>query len=144
MNTPVRIAAALVLLTGAAGALAAGGDRALVAPSQPHAVISTALPPGPSHYAVKIVWLDGNYLSSQGRRSALWVKPGPHEIGFRAIINTDRGPAVMSTPAMSGPENLQTLKIDLEQGYTYYFAADVPNANASKWRPVLLKKEKGG
>ena len=143
MKTLVRIAAVAILATGTACA-AGGGDQALVSsPGQPHAVISTAMPPGPSHYQVKIVWLDGKYLSTQGKRSTLWIKPGTHEIGFRAIINSNRGPSVMSTPATSGPQKLRTMKLDLKQGKTYYFAADVPNANPAQWKPVLIKTEGG-
>ena len=142
MNHPFRtvIAAALVLTAGCA--MAAGGDQALVSPSQPHAVISTALPPGPSYYRARIVWLDGNYLSDQ-RRNSFWVRPGKHTIGFRAILNANRGPILMSTPATSASQNLPKLTIDLKRGYTYYFVAKVPRSgNPAQWRPILIKAEK--
>lgn len=142
MNNPFRIAVAAGLALTAAYAFAGGGDQSLVSPSQPHAVISTALPPGPSYYQAKIVWLDGNYLSNQ-HRSTFWVKPGKHKIGFRAIINPNKGPAVMSNPAMSGPRDMPTLTLDLKQGYSYYFAAKIPKSrNPMQWKPVVIKMEK--
>ncbi len=135
---------AAVVLLASVGACAAGGDQALVTPGQPHAIVSTSLPPGVSRYQVKVVWLDGNYLSSGGNRSTFWVKPGEHEIGFQAIISSRRGGIVMSTPSTSAPQKMRTLKMDLKQGYTYYFAAEIPGSNPSQWRPVLIKKEKSG
>lgn len=144
MNKAFRIAVAAGLALMAGYAFAGGGDQALVSPSKPHAVISTAQPPGPSYYRVKIVWLDGNYLSTNRHRSTFWVKPGKHKIGFRAIINTNKGPAVMSNPAMSGPQDMPTLTLDLKQGYRYYFAAKIPKSgNPSQWEPVVIKTEKG-
>lgn len=143
MKTLIRVAAVLAFGAGAACAATGGGDRALVSPSQPHAVISTALPPTPSLFAARIIWIDGSYLSTQGR-SSYWVKPGEHEIGFSAIITANRGPAMIMSPATSQPIKMQTVKIDLKQGYTYYFAAAVPDGNPSRWHPVLLKKEKRG
>lgn len=144
MNKPflhITLAAGLVLAAGYA--FAGGGDQALVSPSQPHAVISTAQPPGPSYYPVKIVWIDGKYLSKQNRNT-LWVKPGKHEIGFRAFINPNRGPAVMSNPAMSAPKDMSTLTLDLKQGHSYYFAAQIPKSrNPSQWKAVLIRTEGG-
>jgi hypothetical protein len=88
------------------------------------------------------VWLDGNYLSNLHRNS-FWVKPGRHKIGFSAIINSNRGPAVMSNPAMSGSRNMPTLTLDLKQGYSYYFAAKMPKShNPSRWEPVVIKTTK--
>lgn len=142
MNHPFRIAAAAVLALSASYAFAAGGDKALVSPSQPHAVISTAQPPGPSYYRARIVWLDGNYLSNQ-HRDSFWVKPGKHTIGFRAVLNSDRGPILMSNPANSGQKDLAKLTLDLKQGYHYYFVAKVPRSgNPSQWKPILIKTEK--
>lgn len=124
-------------------AFAKGGDQSLVSPSQPHAIISTSLPPGPSNYEVKIIWLDGNYLSTGRNRNTFWVKPGKHEIGFRAIINSNRGPTVISSPATSQSGNMPTLTMDLKQGYTYFFAAEIPkNGNPSQWKPIVIKTEK--
>jgi hypothetical protein len=66
------------------------------------------------------------------------------QIGSSAIINSNRGPAVMSNPAMSGPRNMPTLTLDLKQGYSYYFAAKIPkNRNPSQWKPVVIKTIKG-
>ena len=144
MRTLLRIAAVAILATGTACAASGGGDQVLVSPGQPHAIISTSMPPGPSHYEVKIVWIDGKYLSSQGKRNTLWIKPGEHEIGFRAVMNTNRGPAMMSTPATSAMGKMRTMKLDLKRGYRYYFAADVPHGNPAQWKPILLKTEKGG
>ncbi len=142
MKTLFRVSALGLMLFATTFAYAQGGDASLVSPGQPHAIISAGMPPGPNHYRVKIVWLDGKYLSNPDRTS-FWVKPGVHEIGFRAIINPNIGPRAMSNPATSGPQKLVTLKMDLEQGYTYYFAADVPQSgNTSQWKAVLLKKEK--
>lgn len=140
MKILVRISALTLLLVASTCALAQGGDQSLASPSQPHAVISTAMPPGPNHYRVKIVWLDGKYLSNP-HRTSFWVKPGEHEIGFRAIINPNIGPRAMS--ARGGARDMVTLKMDLEQGYIYYFVADVPpSGDMSRWKAVLLKKEK--
>lgn len=142
MKTLIRVSALALMATATVCAYAQGGDQSLVSPSKPHAIISTGMPPGPSHYRVKIVWLDGKYLSNP-QRDSFWVKPGMHEIGFRAIINPDRGPRVMLNPATSGRQNLVTLKMNLEQGYIYYFAADIPSSgNPSHWKAVLLKKAK--
>lgn len=121
-------------------ALAGGGDQSLVSPQQPHAIISTAMPAGPNHYRVQIIWLDGKYLSTGRRRAAFWVGPGEHTIGFRVIINPNRGPAVMLSPAFDQPQNLHTLKLVLKRGMTYYFAAKIPDANPSKWQPVVIKQ----
>ena len=124
-------------------AFAAGGDQSLVSPKQPHAIISTAMPPGPSYYRAKIVWLDGKYLSSSPTRTSFWVSPGTHKIGFRAIINPNKGPMVMSNPAMSTPQDMPTLTLNLKQGYSYYFAAAIPKSgNPSKWQPVVIKTQK--
>jgi len=143
MNKLSRIALAAGLVLAAGYAFAGGGDQALVSPSQPHAIISTAQPPGPSHYRVKIVWIDGNYLSNQ-HRDSFWVKPGKHKIGFRAIINPNKGPAVMSNPAMSAPKDMSTLTLDLKQGHSYYFAAEIPKSkNPSHWKAVLIRTEGG-
>lgn len=137
----IALGAGLVLSAGCA--FAGGGDQALVSPGQPHAVISTAQPPGPSYYRVKIVWLDGNYLSNPHRNS-FWVKPGSHTIGFKAIINTNRGPMVMSTPATSSPRKMVKLTLDLKQGHHYYFAAKIPKTgNPSQWKAVLIRTEGG-
>jgi len=144
MRTLIRLAAVAILATGTACAAGGGGDQALVSPGQPHAIISTAMPPGPSRFEVRIVWLDGKYLSSQGKRHTLWIKPGTHEIGFRAILNSNRGPNLMSTPATSGSEKMRTMKLDLQQGKSYYFAAEVPHGNPAQWKPVLLKTKNGG
>jgi len=142
MKPLIRVSALALMLIATASACAQGGDQSLVNPSKPHAIISVGMPPGPSHYRVKIVWLDGKYLSNPGRTS-YWVKPGTHEIGFRAIINSNLGSRIMSNPATSAQQNLVTLKMDLEQGYEYYFAADVPKTgNVSRWKAVLLKKTK--
>ncbi|HYW75237.1 MAG TPA: hypothetical protein VFA48_01225 [Gammaproteobacteria bacterium] len=142
MKMLIRVSALALMLAATACAYAKSGDQSLVSPSKPHAIISTAMPPGPSHYRVKIVWLDGNYLSNP-HRTSFWVKPGTHVIGFRAIINTSQGPSVMSTPATSGPRDLVKMKMTLERGYIYYFAAKIPKTgNASNWSAVLLKKEK--
>lgn len=144
MNKLFRSALAAGLVLAAGYAFAGGGDQALVSPGQPHAVISTAQPPGPSYYRVKIVWLDGNYLSNS-HRDSFWVKPGKHTIGFRAIVNPNRGPAVMSTPATSAPQNMSKVTMDLEQGKHYYFAAKIPKSgNASQWKAVLIRTEGGG
>ncbi len=142
MKALIRVSALALMVTAAACVYAQGGDQSLVSPSKPHAMISVGMPPGPNHYRVKIVWLDGMYLSNPGRTS-YWVKPGMHEIGFRAIINPNLGSRVMSNPATSSQQNLVTLKMDLEEGYNYYFAADVPRTgNPSHWKAVLLKKAK--
>lgn len=141
MKTLIRFSALALTLLATACAYAQGGDQSLVSPSKPHAIISVGMPPGPSHYSVKIVWLDGKYLSGPARMS-YWVKPGVHEIGFRAIINPNLGPRAMPNRA-SGAEKMVTLKMNVEQGYIYYFAADVPQTgNTSQWKAVLLKKEK--
>ncbi len=132
------LAALLGLL--AITALAGGGDQSLVSPRQPHAVISTAMPAGPNHYRVQIIWLDGKYLSTDHRRTAFWVSPGEHTIGFRVIINPSRGPAVMLSPAFDQPQNLRTLKLTLKRDMTYYFAAKIPDANPSRWQPVVIKR----
>ena len=140
MKTLIRVSTLALMLIATVCAYAQGGDQSLVGPGKPHAIISTGMPPGPSHYRVKIVWLDGKYLSNPGRTS-FWVKPGTHEIGFQAIINPNLGPRVMSNSATSAPQNLVTLKMELEQGYIYYFAADIPRSgNPSHWKAVLLKK----
>ncbi|MGH8273383.1 MAG: hypothetical protein ACRES9_03855 [Gammaproteobacteria bacterium] len=145
MKHLLRVTSVAGLALLAACAVAKGGDQSLVSPSQPHAIISTAQPPGPNYYRVKIIWLDGNYLSTNGKRSTLWVAPGKHKIGFRAIINSNRGPSVLSTPGTSAPRNLPTLTLDLKQGYTYYFAAKIPKSGmANQWQPVVIKTEKGG
>ena len=142
MKSLLRVSAFALMFVSAACAFAKGGDQSLASPSQPHAVISTALPPGPNYYRARIVWLDGNYLSNQ-HRDSFWVKPGKHKIGFRAVINPNRGPSVMSNPAMSGSREMATLTMELEPGYRYYFAAEIPRSgNVSKWKPVLIKKEK--
>lgn len=144
MKTLIRAVAAGVLALFAVCAFAGGGDQSLVSPSQPHAIISTALPPNPSHYWAQIIWLDGNYLSNQ-KRSSYWVAPGEHKIGFRAIINAKRGPALLVTPATTYPVNLPTLTLDLKAGYTYYFAAMIPRTGIpSEWKPILIKKVKTG
>lgn len=144
MNTLSRSVLVVGLALAAGCAFAAGGDQALVSPGQPHAVISTAQPPGPSYYRVKIVWLDGNYLSNL-HRDSFWVKPGKHTIGFKAIVNPNRGPNVMSTPATSAPHNMSKVTLDLKQGQHYYFAAKMPkNGNASEWKAVLIRTEGGG
>ncbi len=96
MKSLLRTASVTALGLVAVCAFAKGGDQSLVSPSQPHAIISTSLPPGPSYYAAKIVWLDGNYLSTNRNRSTFWVKPGVHKIGFSAIINPNKGPAVLN------------------------------------------------
>ncbi|MGH8128929.1 MAG: hypothetical protein ACRETC_11335 [Gammaproteobacteria bacterium] len=143
MNKSFCIAVAAGLALTATCAYARGGDQSLVSPSQPHAVISTALPPGPSYYQAKIVWLDGNYLSTNRHRNTFWVKPGKHKIGFRAIINPNQGPAVMSNRAMSGSRDMPTLTLDLKQGYSYYFAAKIPKTrNPMQWKPVVIKTTK--
>lgn len=143
MNKAFRIAVAAGLGLASSCAFAGGGDHSLVSPGKPHAVISTAQPPGPSYYRVKIVWLDGNYLSTTRHRNSFWVKPGRHKIGFRAIINTNEGPMIMSNPAMSGQRNMPTLTLDLKQGYHYYFAAKIPKSrNPMQWKPVVIKTEK--
>lgn len=142
MKTQFRgvLAAGLVLAAG--HAFAGGGDQALVSPDKPHASISTALPPGPSYYRAKIVWIDGTYLSNPDRKT-LWIKPGKHKVGFRAIINPNKGPMVMSNPANSTPRDMATLTLDFKQGYKYYFAAKIPKTgNPSQWKPVVIKKEK--
>jgi len=142
MKSLIRVSALALMLTATVCAYAQGGDQSLTSPSKPHAIISAGMPPGPSHYRVKIVWLDGKYLSSPGRTS-YWVTPGTHEIGFRAIINPNVGPRAMVNPATSGQQNLVTLKMNLEQGTVYYFAADVPETgNVSHWKAVLLRKAK--
>lgn len=144
MRAIARWGAILGLGLVAVSACAGGGDQALVSPKAPHAVISTAMPVEPAHYPVRIVWIDGNYLSGSRTRQSFWVKPGKHEIGFQAIINPNRGPAVMSNPAMSGMAKMRTLTLDLVEGHTYYFGADVPNANPTQWKPVVVKEEGGG
>jgi len=142
MKTLIRVSALAVMLAATVCAYAQGGDQSLVSPGEPHAIISTGMPPGPSHYRVKIVWLDGKYLSNP-HRTSFWVKPGTHVIGFRAIVNPNLGPRVMSNPATSAPRDLVKLKMDLEKGYIYYFAAKVPaSGNVAQWSAVLLKKEK--
>ncbi len=142
MKTLIRVSALAVMVVATACAYAQGGDQSLVSPSKPHAIISTGMPPGPSHYRVQIVWLDGKYLSNP-RRTSFWVKPGTHVIGFKAIINPNLGPTVMSNPATSVPKDLVKLKMDLEKGYIYYFAAKIPESgNVSDWSAVLLKKAK--
>jgi hypothetical protein len=138
-----RIGMATGLALVATYAFAGGGDHSLVSPGQPHAIISTAQPPGPNYYRAKIVWLDGNYLSNL-HRNTFWVKPGRHKIGFSAIINASRGPAVMLSPAMSSPRNMPTLTLNLKQGYSYYFAVKIPKShNPSQWKPVVIKTIKG-
>lgn len=146
MKTLIQVAVVGALAFFAAFAFAGGGDQSLVSPSQPHAIISTAQPAAPNYYRVKIVWLDGKYLSTNGRRSTLWVSPGKHEIGFRAIINPNKGPRVMLNSATTGQlRDLPTLTLDLKRGYTYYFGAKIPNtAMAYQWQPVLIKTVKSG
>ena len=142
MKSLIRVSALALMLAATGCAYAQGGDQALTSPSKPHAIISAGMPPGPNHYRVKIVWLDGKYLSSPGRTS-YWVKPGMHEIGFTAIINPSVGPRAMVNPASGGRQNLVTLKMTLEPGTIYYFAADIPKTgNTSQWKAVLLRKAK--
>lgn len=142
MKSLLRVSALALMVASAACAFAKGGDQSLASPGEPHAVISTAWPPGPSYFPARIVWLDGNYLSNQNRDS-FWVKPGKHKIGFRAVINSNRGPSFISSPATSAAQDLATLTIELEPGYRYYFAAEIPtNGSVSQWKPVLIKKEK--
>lgn len=140
MKRLTSLVAVGLLGAGAGVAFAAGGTQSLVSPSQPHAIISTAMPPAPSQFEVKIVWLDGNYLSTSSRKNSFWVAPGRHEIGFRAILNSRRGPTMLQSPALSTPSPLKTLTLDLKQGKTYYFVAEVPQGNPSKWRPVLYRE----
>lgn len=124
-------------------AVASGGDRSLVSPSQPHGILSTAMPAGPSYYPVRIIWLDGQYLSTDRHRTAFWVSPGDHKVGFRVFINPNHGPSILMSPALSQPQNLRTIKVDVRRGWTYYFAAEVPHGNPSKWRPVIIKTVRG-
>lgn len=143
MKNLIRTASAVGFGLLAVCAFAKGGDQSLVSPSQPHAIISTALPPGPSYYAARIVWLDGNYLSGSRTRSTYWVKPGKHKIGFSAIINPNKGPAVLMGTAASTPQNMPTLTMNLKRGYSYFFAAAIPKSRMpSQWKPVLIKTEK--
>jgi hypothetical protein len=141
MNIPARLVGIGLLGVVAAAACASGGDQSLVSPKQPHAIISTAMPVAPSSYPVKIVWLDGNYLSTPRSRDTFWVAPGKHQIGFRAIINPNRGPSVLVSPATGGQSEMKTLTLDLKQGSTYYFAAKVPNGNVGQWQPVLFLQQ---
>jgi hypothetical protein len=145
MKMPFRCLAIVGL--GALTACAAspgGGDRSLVSPSQPHAILSTALPPGPNYYRAQIIWLDGQYLSNQ-KRSSFWVAPGTHKIGFRTYINPNRGPSVMSSPATSQPQNMPTTTIDAKRGYTYYFGAKIPpGGNPQGLKVVVIKTTHSG
>lgn len=134
----IGLGAVLLGVILASPVMAAG----LTSPSKPHGIISTALPPGPNYYPVQIIWLDGRYLSSNGQRSSLWVTPGKHTIGFRAIIDPRYGPNVMLSPADSNMKNLSTLTVDVKRGHIYYFGAKIPNANVNKWQPVVIKTEK--
>lgn len=141
MKTLARFVGVGALGLLAAGALAAGGSQSLVSPSQPHAIISTAMPPAPSQFRARIVWLDGKYLSTTRGRESFWVSPGKHEIGFQAILTSNRGPSLIHSPATSGPSPLKKLTLDLKRGVTYFFVAEVPaGGNPSKWRPVLYLK----
>lgn len=124
-------------------AVASGGDRSLVSPSQPHGILSTAMPAGPNYYPVRIIWLDGQYLSTGRHRTSYWVSPGEHEIGFSVFINPNRGPSILMSPALSQPQNLRTMKLMVRRGWSYYFAAEVPHGNPSHWRPVIIKKVPG-
>lgn len=142
MKTLTKATVVALLGLVAVGACAGGGDQALVSPKDPHAIISTAMPVEPAYYPVRIVWIDGKYLSSARTRQTYWVKPGVHEIGFSAIINSNRGPRVMSNPAMSAPQKMRTLKLDLKEGMAYYFGAEVPNGNPTQWRAVIVKQHK--
>jgi|SRR5690625_3493599 len=145
MKRLIGIGMATVLSAGLlAGCAGAGGDSSLVSPGKAHAVISTSLPPPPKYFYAQIVWLDGKYLSNQ-KRGSYWVAPGKHKIGFRALLTSNRGPSLLSSPATSQPTNLPTLTLDLKAGYTYYFAAEVPQSGIpSQWKPILIKKEKTG
>lgn len=144
MNVTARLVGIGILTAVAAAACASGGDQSLVSPKQPHAIISTSMPVSPNNYPVKIIWLDGNYLSTPRNRDTFWVAPGKHEIGFRAIINPNRGPSVIISPATSGQAKLKTLTVDLQQGMIYYFAAEVPKGNVSLWHPILFMKQEAG
>ncbi|MDN5865421.1 MAG: hypothetical protein L0I62_09470 [Gammaproteobacteria bacterium] len=136
-------AASLALLAGCA--VARGGDGSLASPGEPHAIISTAMPPNPGHFWAQIVWLDGDYLSNPDR-SAYWVEPGTHKIGFRANIDPERAVGLIYSPATTQPVDMPVMELDLEAGYTYYFAADVPQGSImpSDWQPILIKKVKTG
>ncbi|MGH8162011.1 MAG: hypothetical protein ACRESR_07710 [Gammaproteobacteria bacterium] len=143
MKSLLRIVAVAGLGAIAVCAMAKGGDQSLVSPNQPHAIISTAQPPGPSYYRVKIIWLDGNYLSTPRYRDTFWIAPGKHKIGFRAIMNVNRGPAMLVSPATSQPVNMPTLTLDVKKGYTYYFAAKIPKTGMpNQWKPVVIKTVK--
>lgn len=141
MQLSVRLVGIGMLGMVAVTACASGGDQSLVSPKQPHAIISTAMPVAPKNYPVKIVWLDGNYLSTPRYRDSFWVAPGKHEIGFSAIINPNRGPSVLMTPATGGQAKMKTLTVDLKQGTIYYFAAEVPKGNVSQWQPVVFMQQ---
>ncbi len=134
---------ALVACSATAGAK--GGDRSLVNPDQPHAILSTAWSAGPNYYPVKIVWLDGNYLSTTRRRNTFWVAPGTHKIGFRAIIDVSRGPSTLVGSSANGSQDMPTLTLNLKQGYTYYFAAKIPKTGMpNQWKPVVIRTVKPG